>query len=72
MIKKKKLTTGVIQTLPWGNIYVYHQYMTIIDEQIYWYIYLRSQVSVYRSIGSLVLFVRADRFKDWLNKDTNA
>ena len=47
---KKKLTPEVALTLPWGYIHVYyHSSQTSIG------IYLRSQVSVYRTIGPLVL-----------------
>ena len=44
---KKTLTPGVILTLPWGYIHI-----VILVKQVYWY--LRSQVSVYRTVGPLV------------------
>ena len=46
----KKLNPGVVLTLS-GAIYMY---MSFIVKQVYWYI---SQVSVYRTIGPLVLFL---------------
>ena len=46
---KKTLTPGVILTLPWGYIHI-----AILVKQVYWY--FRSQVSVYRTIGPLVLY----------------
>ena len=49
MILKKKLTPGVSLTLPWGYIHVYEHYRFIG-------IYLRSQVSVYRTTGPMVIF----------------
>ena len=52
---KKTLTPGVILTLPWGYIYIhayYHSSQTSL--LVYMNIYLRSQVSVYRTIGPLV------------------
>ena len=54
---KKTLTPGVILTLPLGYIYIhayYHSSQTSLLVDIYIYIYLRSQVSVYRTIGPLV------------------
>ena len=33
-----------------------YMYMTFIVKQVYWCIYLRSQVSVYRTIGPLVFY----------------
>ena len=44
---KKKLTPGVILTLPWGYIHAYYHFSIGI--------YLRFQVSVYRTIGPLVI-----------------
>ena len=46
---KKTLTPGVILTLPWGYIYI-----SILVKQVYWC--LRSQRSVYRTIGALLFF----------------
>ena len=48
---KKKLTPGVALSQPWGYIHVYYhsdQTSKLV------YIYLRFQVSVYRTIGPLV------------------
>ena len=48
---KKKLTPDVALTLPWGYIHVYYH----SSQNKFIGIYLRSQVSVYRTIGPLVL-----------------
>ena len=60
---KKTLTPGVILTLPWGYIHVYyHSSQTSLSaislalSSFFFYIYLSSQVSVYRTIGPLVCF----------------
>ena len=55
MILKTRLTSEVIPTLPWGCIHIYENYRQIIIG-----IYLRSQMSVYRTIGPLVSFKRTD------------
>ena len=47
MILKTKLTSGIILIRRWGNAHVYEHYKFIG-------INLRSQVSVYRTIGPLV------------------
>ena len=49
MALKKKLIQGVSLTLPWGYIHVYEHYIKCIG------IYLRSHVSVYKTIGPLVI-----------------
>ena len=51
MILKKKLIRGVSLTLPWGYIHVNEHY----SQTKFIGIYLRSQVSVYRTIGPLVM-----------------
>ena len=48
---KKKLTPEVALTLPWGYIHVYYHSSQTSN---FVGIYLRSQVSVYRTIGPLV------------------
>ena len=55
---KKKLNTGNILTLSLGYIHVYDKSNKFIG------IYLRSQVSVYRTIGSLVIFYRSCVVRD--------
>ena len=52
MILKIKLTTGVHLSLPWGYIHVYDHNSL---ENKFIGTYPRSQVSVYRTIGPLVL-----------------
>ena len=48
---KKKLTPGVALTRPWGYIHVYYH----SSQNKFIGIYLRFQVSVYRTIGPLVV-----------------
>ena len=51
---KKKLIPGVALTWPWGYIHVdYHS-----SQRKFIGIYLRFQVSVYRTIGPLVYWLR--------------
>ena len=45
---KKKVTPEIALTLPWGYIHVYYHSIGI---------YLRSQLSIYRTIGPLVLLL---------------
>ena len=50
---KKKLTPGVVLTLSWGCI---HEYDRCSKKKVI-AVYLRSQVSVYRTIGPLVSYL---------------
>ena len=58
-VLKKTLTPGVILTLAWGYI----QAITILESNKFIYIYIRSQVSAYRTIGPLVSFVALHSFQ---------
>ena len=53
MILKTKLTPVVILTLLCGYIYVYDHYR---QSYRFVHVYVRSQVSIYRTIGPLVRF----------------
>ena len=56
MLFKTKLTTVFILTLPWGYKHVYDHHNLASLLVLYTCLYLRSQVSVYRTICPLVSY----------------